>query len=86
VTASAYTIGYYASPDGTFANATLIGSETVAAGQAAGTYTGTSPSLQFSMGGTYYILARLDDGNTINETNEANNWATTLQQVVVTGP
>ena len=60
VTSSAFTIGYYSSPDGSFASATLLGSETVATGQVAGTYSGASPSLQFSTGGTYYLLARLD--------------------------
>jgi hypothetical protein len=84
-TVPSFTIGYYASPDGTLANASLIGSETVPAGQAAGTYTGTSPPLQFSLAGTYYLLARLDDGGTVPESNEGNNLTQSAQQVAVSG-
>jgi hypothetical protein len=84
-TVPSFTIGYYASPDGTLANATRIGTETVPAGPAAGTYSGSSPTLQFSVAGNYYVLARLDDGGAIAETNEGNNLAQSAQPVAVSG-
>jgi hypothetical protein len=84
-TVPSFTIGYYASPDGTLANASLLGTETVPAGQAPGTYSGSSPSLQFSIAGSYYVVARLDDGGAVAETNEGNNLAQSAQPVAVSG-
>jgi hypothetical protein len=82
---SAFTIGYYASTNGQLSGATLLGRQTIAAGQAAGQYTVTSPSLQFPTAGTYYLLADLNDTNSIVETNTANNVTAAAQQVTVTG-
>jgi hypothetical protein len=82
-----FTIGYYASVDAVFGNAddVLLGIETIsaAADKAVGNHTGTSPSLQFTSPGTYYLFAKVDNGNAITETNEANNVAQAPQRVVV---
>jgi hypothetical protein len=84
-TAAAFTIAYYASRDAIFGNADdlLIGSETVPAGLAAGTYAGTSTPLQIPAAGTFYLFAMLDGGNTIQEIDETNNVAQAPQQIVV---
>jgi uncharacterized protein (DUF2141 family) len=85
VTPNSFTIGYYASTNGQLSGATLLGQQIIAAGQAAGTYTVPSPSLQFPTAGTYYLLADLNDTNSIVETNTANNVTAAAQQVTVTG-
>jgi subtilisin family serine protease len=84
-TVPSFTIGYYASPDGTLTNASLLATETVPAGQAAGTYTGSSPALQFSVAGSYYLVARLNDSGTVPESNTGNNLTQSAQPIVVTG-
>ncbi len=53
---------------------------------AAGTHSGTSPGLQISSGGTYYLFAKLDSTNVIYETDETNNVAQAPNPVVVSGP
>jgi subtilisin family serine protease len=86
---SDFTIGYYASPDATFGNSDdiLIGTETIsaAADKTVGSHSGTSPSLQITMGGTFYLFARLDNGAAIPESNEDNNVAQAPQTISVTG-
>ncbi len=68
---SDFTIGYYGStssdPAQNLANATLLGTQTITASgdKSVGNHTKTSPSLVFPSGGTYCLLARLDDGNAI---------------------
>jgi subtilisin family serine protease len=88
--ASNFAIAYYASSDATFGNAddVLLGTETVSASadKAVGTHSGTSPSLQFTAGGTYYLFAQLDSASAIPETSESNNVAQAPQPVVVSGP
>jgi subtilisin family serine protease len=87
---SNFTIAYYASGDTTFGNAddVPLGSETVsaAADMTVGTHGGTSPALQITVGGTFYLLAKVDSTNAILETDETNNVAQAPQPVVVTGP
>jgi hypothetical protein len=70
-----------------FAHAVLLGSETIsaAADMTLGLHTGTSPALQFAEAGTYYLFARVNDSNTIVETDPTNNVAQTPQTVTVTG-
>jgi Protein of unknown function (DUF1573)/Metallo-peptidase family M12B Reprolysin-like len=84
-TPSASSLAYYSSVDAVFGNAddVLLGSEPVPAGQAAGTYSGTSPALQFAAAGTYYVFAKLDDGSALPETDETNNVTPAAQQVTV---
>jgi hypothetical protein len=84
---SNFTIGYYASTDTQFAHAVLLGTETISASadRTVGTHAGTSPALQFSVAGTYYLFAYLDNGNAITETDKTNNVAQAPQTVTVTG-
>jgi hypothetical protein len=84
---SSFTIGYYASTDTQFAHAVLLGTETIsaAADMTVGTHAGTSPALQFTVAGTYYLFARLNDSNTLVETDATNNVAQAPQSVTVTG-
>jgi subtilisin family serine protease len=84
-TAEAFTIAWYASTDGTLANATLLARESVAAGQGPGTYGGSSPALRVRDPGTYYILAVLDDGDSVREVSEADNVGVSSAAVTVTG-
>src|SRR5262249_25414735 len=85
-----FTIGYYASTDNVFGNAddVLLGTETIsnAADKSVGSHAGTSPALSFSSGGTYYLFAKVDNGNTASETDESNNVAQAPAQVVGSGP
>jgi subtilisin family serine protease/uncharacterized protein YigE (DUF2233 family) len=87
---SDFAISYYASNDAIFGNAddVLLGSETItaAADKSVGGHSGTSPSLQITTGGTYYLFAKLDSGAAVPETNENNNVAQAPQTVSVTGP
>jgi len=85
---SNFVIGYYASPDTNFADATLLGSETIsaAADKTVGTHSGTSPALQVNGNGTYYLFAKLDSNNDVLETNKNNNVAQAPAPVVVSGP
>jgi hypothetical protein len=85
---TSFTIAYYASPDTNFADAVLLGTETIsAAGDlAVGSHSGTSPSLVLNNPGTYYLFAQLDSANSILETNETNNIAMAAQSVLVTNP
>jgi hypothetical protein len=84
---SSFTIGYYASTDTQFAHAVLLGTETISASAdlAVGAHSGTSPALQFTLAGTYYLFAYLDTGNAIIETDKTNNLAQAPQTVIVTG-
>ena len=82
-----FTISYYAGTSPTFnINDQLLATETIntTAGKSTGLQTGTSPNLQISPTGTYYIFAVLDSGNTVFETNDTNNTASTA--VTVTSP
>jgi hypothetical protein len=83
-----FVIAYYASTDTTFANAVLLGTETISAAsdETVGTHTGTSPGLTIPTGGTYYLFAQLNATNTFVETNPNNNIAQASQPVVVSGP
>jgi hypothetical protein len=85
---SSFVIAYYASTDTTFANAVLLGTETIsaAADETVGTHSGTSPGLTIPTGGTYYLFAQLNATNTFVETNPNNNVAQAPQPVVVSGP
>jgi hypothetical protein len=85
LTPTAFTIGYYASSNGQLSGATLLGRQTIAAGQAAGQYTVTSPSLQFTAPGTFYLLADLNDTGSLQETSTGNNLTAAAQQITVTG-
>jgi subtilisin family serine protease len=83
-----FTIGYYVSTSATFdSNALLVGSETIsaAADKTVGLHSGTF-SITIPNAGTYYLYARLDDGNVIPETDKTNNVAQAPQQIVVTAP
>ncbi|MBX6313370.1 MAG: hypothetical protein IRY99_10715, partial [Isosphaeraceae bacterium] len=81
-----FTIAYYRSSDSTFGNAddVLLGTEaiTTAADKALGSHEGMSPALRITVPGTYYIFARIDDGNTVTESDETNNIATPTILVV----
>ena len=70
-----FSIGYYASPDTKFADAVLLGRETITASadKTVGTHQATSPSLQFPNGGSFYIFVRLNDQQTVSETDSTNN-------------
>lgn len=84
-----FSISYYASTDSALsAGDVLLGSETItsAADKTIGSHSGNGPALQFTMGGTFYLLAKVDSANAILETNEANNVAVAAQQVFVVGP
>jgi hypothetical protein len=86
---SNFTISYYASTDTTVGNADdiLIGQETItaAADKTVGTHTGTSPALRIGRPGYQYIIAVLDSGNNVAETDETNNTIVSSQTVNVTG-
>lgn len=88
--ASDFGISYYASTDATLGNADdiLLGSETIsaAADKAAGSHSGTSPNLQITAGGVYYLLAKIDSTSAILETDETNNAAQAPQTILVSGP
>ncbi|HEV3082964.1 MAG TPA: Ig-like domain-containing protein, partial [Gemmataceae bacterium] len=89
-----FTITYYAStsssPNQDLSKATLLGSETLSstADLAAGNHSGTSPSFQFSSGGSYYLLATLTSGGFVESDggNDTNDVAVTSQAVQVLGP
>ncbi len=89
---SDFTIGYYGStssdPAQNLANATLLGTQTITASgdKSVGNHTKTSPSLVFPSGGTYYLLARLDDGNAILESDKTNNVVAASTATAVQGP
>src|SRR5262249_30842662 len=71
-----FTIGYYQSASPPFAaSAVRIGREVVsgAAALTTGTHAGTSPPLVITAPGSYYLFARLDEGDLVTETNETNN-------------
>src|SRR5439155_25076567 len=74
---SNFTISYYASADTTVGNADdiLIGQEVISASadKTAGTHTGTSPALRIGRPGAQYVVAVLDAGGAVAETNEGNN-------------
>jgi hypothetical protein len=84
---TAFTIGYYASTDTVFAHAMLLGSETIGApaDMTVGLHSGTSPALQITNSGTYYLFARVNDSNTLLESDYTNNVAPAPQTVTVTG-
>jgi len=82
-----FAISYYVGTSPTFSNSdTLLATETIntGTGLAAGLHTATSPNLQISQTGGFYIFAVLDSGNAVSETNENNNTASTA--VTVTSP
>jgi subtilisin family serine protease len=87
---TSFAITYYASTDPVFGNAddVLLGTETLstAADWALGAHAGTSPALQITVGGTFYLFAKVDGTGSIFETDETNNVAQAPQPVVVTGP
>src|SRR5262249_54132408 len=66
----------------------LLGSETItaAADKSAGSHSGTSPNLQISTGGVYYLFAKADSGNAVIELDESNNVAQAPQTITVAGP
>src|SRR5262249_21748044 len=66
----------------------LLGSETItaAADKSVGSHSGTSPNLQITTGGVYYLFAKVDSGNAVLETNESNNVAQAPQTLTVAGP
>lgn len=72
-------IAYYESsspdPAQNLANATFLGEEIIsaAADKTMGTHSATSPTLTPPNSGTEYLLAQLDPGNVILESNETNN-------------
>src|SRR5262249_11787734 len=81
------TIGYYQSASPTFdASAVRIGTEVVsgAAALTTGTHAGTSPPLVITAPGSYYLFAKLDEGDLVTETNETNN-VLASQAMTVTG-
>src|SRR5262249_2318970 len=49
-------------------------------------HSGTSPSLQITTGGTFYLFARVDNSGAILETNENNNVVQAPQTIMVSGP
>src|SRR5262249_54836179 len=79
-----------ASADATFGNTddVLIGTETIsaAADKTIGIHNGTSPNLQITTGGVYYLFAKIDSAAAILEINESNNVAQAPQTVSVAGP
>jgi hypothetical protein len=88
---SDFTIAYYASPDATFGDAgdVLLGTETITAtaDKTIGSHAGSSPLLQFSRPGSFYLFAQLNSTNTIVETdatNDTNNVAGAACPVAVT--
>jgi hypothetical protein len=83
-----FTISYYASTDTNFADAVLIGSETISAGtdKTVGLHTGVSPTLQITAGGTYYVFAMVNSSNTVLETDPTNDVTQAPQALVVTVP
>lgn len=87
--AADFSITYYASRDAVFGNGDdlLIGSEIIssASDKTVGSHTGTSPALQISDLGNFYLFARLDGIGVILEMDEANNLAQAAQTVLVTG-
>jgi plastocyanin len=84
---SDFVIAYFASRDQIFADAVLLGTETItaAADKTVGTHSGTTPSLQFNSPGTYYFFAQLNYTSTLVETSYANNVIEDTTQVTVSG-
>src|SRR5262249_12938299 len=85
-----FAISYYASTDATLGNGDdmLLGSETITAAtdKTVGSHSGTSPNLQISTGGVYYLFAKLDSGSAVIELDESNNVAQAAQIITVAGP
>ena len=50
-----------------------------------GAYSGTSPSFQFTVAGTYYLFAELDSTFAFAETSDANNVMAAASPVTVSG-
>src|SRR5207244_2718117 len=82
---ASFTIAYYASTNPStsqnFGQAMLIGTETVsaAADLSVGDHAGTSPNLQISANGSYYLFAVLNSSAAFAETSASNNVAGTSQ-------
>jgi hypothetical protein len=84
-----FTIAYYASPTSTFNSSTAIlaGTEAVSGSGnlSVGSHSGTSPSLQFSGMGNYYLFAVLNSTNAFAETDSTNNLSPASSAMAVTG-
>jgi hypothetical protein len=84
-----FTIAYYASPTSTFNSSTAIpaGTETVSGSGnlSVGSHSGTSPSLQFSGMGNYYLFALLNSTNAFAETDSTNNLSPASSAMTVMG-
>jgi hypothetical protein len=89
-----FIITYYASTSSStsqdLSKAILLGSETLsaAADLVVGDHSGTSPSLQFASGGTYYLFAKLSSNGFMESdgAGDSNDVAVTAQPVQVSGP
>ncbi len=70
-----FTIVYYLSTDSAFGGDTVLGSQTMTAAgdKSVGAHAGSSPGLSIGTAGSYFIFARIDDGNAFTEFSEANN-------------
>jgi hypothetical protein len=82
-----FEISYYASASSTFdSSAVLLGTETISAPSlAVGTYSGPSPSFQFTLAGTYYLYAELNSTFGFAQTSDANNVMALASPVTVSG-
>jgi hypothetical protein len=82
-----FTVAYYASTNDVFGDAddVWLGIETIntTAGKTAGSHSGLSPSLRVSTPGTYYLFSRVDNSDSISESDESNNVAQAPSQFVV---